>query len=72
MASTKRRTIRTRTRATSSTTQEQGKLHEFYKTFLEDKKDWTGATALQAVLGEDLQTFEPKWRKWVLAIPYKR
>ena len=52
--------------------QEQGKLQEFYKTFLEDKKDPTGATALQAVLGEDLQTFEPKWRKWVLAIPYKR
>jgi hypothetical protein len=52
--------------------QEQGKLQEFYKKFLEDKKDLTGATALAAVLGEDLDTFEPKWRKWVLAIPYKR
>jgi hypothetical protein len=52
--------------------QEQGKLQEFYKKFLEDKKDLTGATALAAVLGEDLDKFEPKWRKWVLAIPYKR
>jgi len=50
--------------------QEQGKLQAFYKKFLEDKKDLTGASALVAVLGEDLETFEPKWRKWVLAIPY--
>jgi Protein of unknown function (DUF1570) len=50
--------------------QEQGKLQEFYKTFLADKKDLTGATALASVLGEDLDTFEPKWRKWVLAISY--
>ena len=52
--------------------QEQGKLQEFYKTFLADKKDLTGASALKKVLGEDLETFEPKWRKWVLAIPYSR
>ena len=52
--------------------QEQGKLQEFYKTFLEDKKDLTGITALESVLGEKLEDFEPKWRKWVLAIPYKR
>ena len=51
--------------------QEQGKLQDFYKKFLEDKKDLTGATALAAVLGEDLDTFEPKWRKWVMAIQYK-
>jgi hypothetical protein len=50
--------------------QEHGKLQEFYKKFLEDKKDLTGASALASVLGEDLETFEPKWRKWVLAIPY--
>ena len=50
--------------------QEKGKLQDFYTKFLEDKKDLTGATALAAVLGEDLETFEPKWRKWVLAIPY--
>jgi hypothetical protein len=52
--------------------QEHGKLQEFYKKFLDDKKDLTGATALRAVLGEDLDKFEPKWRAWVLAIPYKR
>lgn len=52
--------------------QEQGKLQEFYKKFLDDKKDLTGATALRTVLGEDLDKFEPKWRAWVLAIPYKR
>lgn len=52
--------------------QEQGKLQDFYKKFLEDKKDLTGITALESVLGENLDTFEPKWRKWVLAIPYKR
>lgn len=52
--------------------QEHGKLQAFYTKFLEDKKDLTGATALEAVLGEDLETFEPKWRKWVLAIPFKR
>lgn len=52
--------------------QEQGKLQEFYKKFLEDKKDLTGITALEAVLGEKLEDFEPKWRKWVLAVVYKR
>jgi hypothetical protein len=52
--------------------QERGKLQEFYKKFLEDQKDLTGISALEAVLGESLETFEPKWRKWVLAIPYNR
>ena len=52
--------------------QEHGKLQEFYKKFLADKKDLTGASALTGVLGEDLDAFEPKFRKWVLAIPYKR
>jgi hypothetical protein len=52
--------------------QEHGKLQAFYTKFLADKKDLTGASALTAVLGEDLDAFEPKWRKWVLAIPYKR
>jgi Protein of unknown function (DUF1570) len=51
--------------------QEQGKLQEFYTKFLEDKKDLTGTSALEAVLGEKLETFEPKWRKWVIAIAYK-
>jgi hypothetical protein len=48
--------------------QEQGKLQEFYSKFKSDTKDKTGQTALALVLGEDLATFEPKWRKWVLAI----
>ena len=52
--------------------QEQGKLQEFYKKFLEDKKDLTGVSALESVLGESIDTFEPKWRKWVLAVQYKR
>lgn len=52
--------------------QEHGKLQDFYKKFLADKKDLTGASALKDVLGEDLETFEAKWRKWVLAIPYSR
>jgi hypothetical protein len=51
--------------------QEHGKLQDFYKKFLADKKDLTGEAALVSVLGEDLDTFEPKWRKWVLAIDYK-
>jgi hypothetical protein len=48
--------------------QEQGKLRDFYTKFLADTKDRTGQTALAVVLGEDLATFEPKWRKWVLAL----
>lgn len=48
--------------------QEEGKLHPFYDAFLADKKDLTGQAALAAVVGEDLATFEPKWRKWVLAL----
>ena len=48
--------------------QEQGKLTDFYNKFVADKNDLTGKTALEAVLGEKLETFEPKWRKWVLAI----
>ncbi|HUJ62935.1 MAG TPA: DUF1570 domain-containing protein [Kofleriaceae bacterium] len=49
--------------------QEHGQLRDFYTKFLADTGDRTGKTALEAVLGESLDTFEPKWRKWVLAIP---
>lgn len=52
--------------------QEHGKLQAFYKQFHDDKKDLTGAAALTGVLGEDLASFERKWRTWVLAIPYRR
>ena len=48
--------------------QEHGKLKEFYDAALADKKDPTAKAALESVLGEDLDTFDPKWRKWVLAI----
>jgi hypothetical protein len=46
--------------------QEKGKLRDFYQKFLADKKDLTGQTAMEDVLGEKLDTFEPKWRKWAL------
>jgi hypothetical protein len=48
--------------------QDQGKLTEFYQKFVADKKDPTGRTALEAVLGEKLDTFEPRWRKWAVAL----
>jgi hypothetical protein len=48
--------------------QDQGKLRDFYVTFRDDTKDRTGQAALARVLGEDLDTFEPKLRKWVLAL----
>jgi len=48
--------------------QEHGKLKEFYDKFLADTKDRTGKAALEAVLGEDLDKFDPEWRKWVLDV----
>jgi hypothetical protein len=48
--------------------QDQGKLTEFYGKFVADKKDLTGKAALEAVLGETLETFEPKWRVWAAAL----
>ena len=48
--------------------QEQGKLTEFYGKFVADKTDTTGRTALEAVLGEKLETFEPRWRRWAAAL----
>lgn len=48
--------------------QDQDKLHDFYVKFQADDKDRTGQTALAVVLGEDLESFEPKFRKWVLAL----
>ena len=48
--------------------QEHGQLHAFYDKFKADGKDESGQTALEAVLGEKLVDFEPKWRAWVLAI----
>ncbi len=48
--------------------QEHGKLKAFYDALLADTKDRTGKTALEGVLGEDLATFDPAWRAWVLKI----
>jgi hypothetical protein len=48
--------------------QEHGKLKDFYAAFLADTKDKTGKTALEGVLGESLETFDPKWQQWALAI----
>ncbi|MEO8843068.1 MAG: DUF1570 domain-containing protein [Kofleriaceae bacterium] len=48
--------------------QEHDKLKPFYDAFHDDTKDKTGRAALEKVLGEDLDTFDPKWQKWVLAV----
>jgi Protein of unknown function (DUF1570) len=48
--------------------QEHGKLHAFYDKFHGDTTDESGQAALEAVVGEKLADFEPKWREWVLAI----
>jgi hypothetical protein len=48
--------------------QDQGKLTAFYQKFTADKDDPTGRKALEAVLGESIESFEPKWRKWAVAL----
>jgi hypothetical protein len=48
--------------------QEQGKLTEFYNKFVADEEDRTGKTALEQVLGEKLDSFERRWRKWAVAL----
>jgi hypothetical protein len=48
--------------------QEHGKLKDFYDALLADKKDLTGKTALESVLGEKIEAFDPRWQKWVMAI----
>ena len=48
--------------------QEHDKLHDFYTKFHDGDKDRTGKAALEAVLGEKLDDFDQKWRKWVLAL----
>ena len=47
--------------------QEHGKLHAFYDAF-RVSPDLTGQQALAAIVGEDLATFEPEWRAWVMQI----
>ena len=48
--------------------QDHGKLREFYAKFAADPKDKTGEAALVAVLGQDLATFEPIFKKWALSL----
>jgi hypothetical protein len=48
--------------------QDHGKLTEFYRTFVADEHDLTGKAALEAVVGEKLHTFEPRWRAWAIAL----
>lgn len=48
--------------------QDHGKLREFYKKFSADTKDRTGKAALAAVLGMDLDAFDPIFRKWALSL----
>lgn len=48
--------------------QDRGKLAEFYRAFAADQDDATGRRALEAVLGEPLDRFEPTWRRWAAAL----
>ena len=60
------RRLRVRALPDATTCRSRASCSDFYKKFLADKKDLTGQAALEAVLGEKLDTFEPKWRKWAL------
>jgi hypothetical protein len=48
--------------------QDHGKLTAFYEHFVADRTDATGRAALEAVLGEPIDSFEPRWRAWTLAL----
>jgi hypothetical protein len=48
--------------------QDHGKLHALYETFVADDKDPSGVAALEKVLGMDLASFEPAWRKWAMGL----
>lgn len=48
--------------------QDHGKLRDFYKKFVADPKDATGITALEAVLGQDLASFDPVFQKWAMGL----
>jgi hypothetical protein len=48
--------------------QDHGKLHPFYEAFVADDQDPTGRGTLTAVLQQDLESFEPLWRKWVMSL----
>ena len=48
--------------------QDHGQLHQLYETFVGDAEDPTGVAALEKVLGMDLASFEPRWRKWAMGL----
>lgn len=48
--------------------QDHGKLREFYKKFSTNPKDTTGQIAMEAVLGQDLETFQPVFEKWAMSL----
>jgi len=49
--------------------QEHDKLKAFYAAALADKKDRTHQAALESVLGESLEKFDPEWQQWVMKVP---
>jgi hypothetical protein len=49
--------------------QEHAELKAFYDAALADKHDKTHRAALESVLGESLEKFDPEWRTWVLKVP---
>ncbi len=48
--------------------QDHGKLRELYKRFSTDTKDLTGQRAMEAVLGQDLASFQPVFEKWAMSL----
>lgn len=48
--------------------QDHGKLREFYKKFSADTQDRTGQRAMEAVLGQDLESFQPEFEKWAMSL----
>jgi hypothetical protein len=52
--------------------QEHAKLKAFYDAALADKHDKTHKAALESVLGESLEKFDPAWQKWVMKVPLDR
>jgi hypothetical protein len=48
--------------------QDHGKLREFYATFVADPKDTTGQRALETVLGQSVEAFQPVFNKWAMSL----
>ena len=49
--------------------QEHAELKAFYDAALADTHDKSHRAALESVLGESLEKFDPEWQKWVLKVP---